>query len=636
MKCNLYCREQPLRSGKYSSIPIALLVLIIINMILLVTARVGPFEYYIPLVPLLLIIRSERIRQFSIQFADAVYFSKEILISYLILVLIVAIYASVVFKDILNPAQPVDTFGSSIRSLITSFVFVSTGENYNEIVYSVTDATAWFTIVSQTVSVANLLFFVVVSVVGLYFFIPVMIFKFESAFDHSRKINDNEVSQKKLKAKINLLIAAFIWLDMDDTARISEGEFKLLVHSSVISKGILLDAFDYDDHSAMDTNGNDTNDGLEISLYEFVSTLINSSQSFTIGIDSKEAEQSNFCAILECNFFRRDRNRHYILVYLIIPSVCIALLRGLGNINESVLNVLIHIFFAFNFAEINLRWYVFGKYRYFSLIKYANPSKVQQATHDWIIQRGIKSDYNSVDDLAFDNEQILRLSHGEKQWVSSHLIPVKPLTLWQKRTLSEIHRAELYLIWWSFIGVIAALLFPNLLKGYYYLFIQWYLLRLFTLVDANQRLIALIFTIIPHTLNILAFLFLFIFFYARIGCTLFGHTTDYVIDDVYSANSNANFNTLGASILTLMQLMIGEGWHEIMYLHMIATRVEYSLYFLLYIIIVTLIISNIFIGLFLSEIEDLSEEQAQDEFLSESVYEFQQYKLEDCGAAKAQ
>ena len=66
-----------------------------------------------------------------------------------------------------------------------------------------------------------------------------------------------------------------------------------------------------------------------------------------------------------------------------------------------------------------------------------------------------------------------------------------------------------------------------------------------------------------------------------------------------------------------MQLMVGEGWHEIMYLNMIATRIEYSAYFILYIIFVTLIISNIFVGLFLSEIEELDNEQSQDELLTQ-------------------
>lgn len=247
--------------------------------------------------------------------------------------------------------------------------------------------------------------------------------------------------------------------------------------------------------------------------------------------------------------------------------------------------------------------------RYFDLIIYKTPPLVQQATYEWTLRRGIKSD----DDM---DDQIVKLSIAEKQWVTDNLFPVKPQTLWQKRTLSQIHRAEWWLIWLSLIGMILSLSI-EVLEGYYYLWIQLYLFRLITLVRANQRLIALIFTIIPHTLNILAFLFIFMFWYARIGCTLFGYKTDYVLEDVYTTNANSTFNTLGSSILTLMQLMIGEGWHEIMYLNMIATRVEYALYFIVYIVFATLIISNVFIGLFLSEIEDLDQEYQQDEFLSE-------------------
>merc|ERR1712176_1015621 len=83
----------------------------------------------------------------------------------------------------------------------------------------------------------------------------------------------------------------------------------------------------------------------------------------------------------------------------------------------------------------------------------------------------------------------------------------------------------------------------------------------------------------------------------------------------------------GSSMLTLLQLMVGEGWHEIMYLNVIATRIEYSLYFILYIVIVTLIISNIFVGLFLSEIEGLDAKQSESELMHswmESHYNFEQ------------
>merc|ERR1712228_437469 len=103
--------------------------------------------------------------------------------------------------------------------------------------------------------------------------------------------------------------------------------------------------------------------------------------------------------------------------------------------------------------------------------------------------------------------------------------------------------------------------------------------------------------------NLLAFWFIFMFIWARIGCTLFATKTEIVLDEIYQTAADARFDTLGSSILTLLQLMVGEGWHEIMYLNIIATRIEYSVYFVAYIVIVTLIISNIFVGLFLSKIE---------------------------------
>ena len=68
---------------------------------------------------------------------------------------------------------------------------------------------------------------------------------------------------------------------------------------------------------------------------------------------------------------------------------------------------------------------------------------------------------------------------------------------------------------------------------------------------------------------------LFIYGYARIGCTLFGdNKTDIVIDEMYDQSSNIkkNFNNLYFSMLALLQLMVGEAWHEIMYFNVIATH----------------------------------------------------------------
>ena len=99
-------------------IHLTLVFLIFINLIAMASLRVGLFEYYIPLVPILLVVRSEDIRLFSYQFFSAVYLAKDVLFSYGVLMLLVAILGLSVFSEILNPESSTDTYHSSIRALI--------------------------------------------------------------------------------------------------------------------------------------------------------------------------------------------------------------------------------------------------------------------------------------------------------------------------------------------------------------------------------------------------------------------------------------------------------------------------------------------------------------------------------------
>jgi len=115
---------------------------------------------------------------------------------------------------------------------------------------------------------------------------------------------------------------------------------------------------------------------------------------------------------------------------------------------------------------------------------------------------------------------------------------------------------------------------------------------------------------------------LFIYTWARIGCTAFGDDRrDIVIDEIYEPADGmvANFNSLNYAILTLVQLMIGEGWHEIMYTNTIATTSWGSLYFIFYIGMVAIIIANIFVGLLLANIDELQQQQSHDEIIQHSI-----------------
>ena len=51
--------------------------------------------------------------------------------------------------------------------------------------------------------------------------------------------------------------------------------------------------------------------------------------------------------------------------------------------------------------------------------------------------------------------------------------------------------------------------------------------------------------------------------------TIFASKTALVLNAIYSTGSDDNFNSLGDYVLTLLHInVVGEGWHEIMYLNM--------------------------------------------------------------------
>ena len=78
---------------------------------------------------------------------------------------------------------------------------------------------------------------------------------------------------------------------------------------------------------------------------------------------------------------------------------------------------------------------------------------------------------------------------------------------------------------------------------------------------------------------------LYIFIWSRIGITLFKDKADLIINAIYDASVDATFDTLISSILSLIQLIIGEGWHEVMYTYVISTTSYMTImYFIFYII----------------------------------------------------
>ena len=71
----------------------------------------------------------------------------------------------------MNVGRVDNSYDNVIRSFLTSFVFVTTGENYTEVLYQ-----------SIANSVLYSIYFVCFSVIGLFLFVPIIIWQFERGF----------------------------------------------------------------------------------------------------------------------------------------------------------------------------------------------------------------------------------------------------------------------------------------------------------------------------------------------------------------------------------------------------------------------------------------------------------------------
>lgn len=122
-------------------------------------------------------------------------------------------------------------------------------------------------------------------------------------------------------------------------------------------------------------------------------------------------------------------------------------------------------------------------------------------------------------------------------------------------------------------------------------------LRLVTVLPRLQVLVGALLRSIPSMGYVGMLLFLHFYIYAVIGTFVFG------------PNDPGHFGTLGASLLTLFQVVTLEGWVDIMNMQM-ATSPGYGppLYFISFIVIGGMIILNLFIGVIMNSMQESTAE----------------------------
>ena len=89
-----------------------------------------------------------------------------------------------------------------------------------------------------------------------------------------------------------------------------------------------------------------------------------------------------------------------------------------------------------------------------------------------------------------------------------------------------------------------------------------------------------------------------------------------MLDSISNALDNevvrlSSFDNVGSAMLTLMQVLIGEGWHDIMFATMNGRHSWYwAIPFLIFVLVQTLLLTNLLVGVILDSTTNFEEEDS--------------------------
>lgn len=204
-------------------LPQALTLLIGADALLLALARFS-CEYFVPLRPLLLVLRNFKVRDAAFNFLRTMFAARDIVVTFIVVLLIATISGIMLFRDELGAfrdrgpgtlfsSTPTDasfflvgldpnTYLNFFHAVITTFVFITTGENFTEVVYPAFQRSPWY-----------LAYFVVFNLVGMFFVLAMLIGTFEDGF---RRVEEDDRQFRLLYTRVGA-VSAFALLDLEMT-----------------------------------------------------------------------------------------------------------------------------------------------------------------------------------------------------------------------------------------------------------------------------------------------------------------------------------------------------------------------------------------------------------------------------------
>lgn len=541
------------------------------------------YQYFIPIRPFLIILRSPNLRRTTGNFLRTVYTAKDIFALFFLVIIIAAALGVVMFRKTLTNITSSDGLEASytnyVRAITTTFVYVSTGDNYTDLVYDAYEVSPFF-----------MIYFLTCTVFGMFFILAMVIGWFQVAFVTMAR-------QRELRQKLHDrtgIVACFILLDTDGSEKLNWTE---LENYMVAVRPIL----GQDDEQlakvfkklkeAHTQNNKMTPEQREARLLEESQTLSMSgtfrlsdfqkTKSEEIGLSvgqfvrivekvkwdrktyAKDVTKINkFRQILQIRVFEQ---RWYSTLLIVLTFTQVLLITLFGTIDSD--------------DEIYVEWTLFGIYCVHTLD---------------ILTR--------------------RYAYGKKEYWYYGKFHRGAVNRYQQ--LSNRYDLTLLVIWLigfaaAFIAAEGRMTFRGDNKTRLPLVFSIPILRTFSLVKRVRNLFFTLIQILPKFVDLFILLLIIFLVYGVVGVGMFSEKFSELLQDDAPP---ANFDSLSEALQTLFQMLVGEAWADIMYAGIRVTRTFTSAwYFISFICFATLLFVNIFIGLVLQAFSIYLDESEEEE-----------------------
>ena len=558
---------RPKHEKRYGYLQLAIVVYIAFDLVLNLLCQVS-LEYLIPVRPILLIIINPTLRSELATLIKSIRDIAPVLGVYAMVVLVCGIFAQNLFgfryKEMVNgePSEFEGKFLFVLRSSLTMFVFVSSGENYTDLVYPGID---------KYRTAAVLLFFV--PIIFAFYMMAMITGIFEDVY--TQRETDNRRRQRWWKRVGS--IAAFQLIDSNNDGCLQLGEFLEFVSyfRETVDRNKLEELF----HS-LDSD----NSGTLLAIYFYISSTTRFAHAlvyytgaidldeFVTGIEqltlsrlfkdpkSLKATEYSWWASVQ-RFILSDTAHKLRVLVLVLNFWCCSWINIVDNRS---INQLLFALVLLHTVDVLLNVAAMKPHRYWLLTDYLDHYGVEQLGNRLdavIVGTSFVGTILCVSKLGFDDPA----THS-----------------------------------WAWLRV-----FPVLV-----------LLRCFVVWDVSLRFMFMIKAALLSLVSLLVIMFAVFFVYGVIGVSMFGDNeagwNNAVGEDSYMFETKGiprgNFMNLGNAMLLLTQAYVGEAFHEIMHATKDSVKSDdwmVCLYMVSYFILMTLLFANLFFGLLLSVFSSL-------------------------------